>query len=101
MDSVLKRGHQIKGEPTIQVCHLLQAFHFIFFCPKKSPSDCFSLYGHFLKINPSSKGFIFVADRFVLLKGYAMMIAETVTHFSQEGGFMDTKFQDVGGIHFY
>lgn len=65
---------------------------------KKSPSDCFSLYGHFLKINPSSKGFIFVADRFVLLKGFAMMVAETVTHFSQEGGFMDTKFQDVGAF---
>lgn len=27
-----------------------------------------------------------------------MMVAETVTHFSQEGGFMDTKFQDVGAF---
>lgn len=43
MDSVVKLGHQIKGDPVIRVCYLLQAYHFILLRMEKSPSDCFRL----------------------------------------------------------
>lgn len=43
MDSVVKLGHQIKGDPVIRVCYLLQAYHFNLLRMEKSPSDCFRL----------------------------------------------------------
>lgn len=68
MDSVVKLGHQINGDPVIQVCHLLQLFH-LAFCQKKSPSDCFCLpcTGIFLKLI-TFQGFIFIADKLCLAK---------------------------------
>lgn len=99
MDSVVKLGHQIKGDPVIQVCHLLQLFHLSFSVRKSHPLIVFAfLVQAFFKINHLPRDSFLLQTSFVLLKGFALMISETVTHFSQEGGFMDMKFQDVGGI---
>lgn len=102
MDSVVKLGHQIKGDPVIRVCYLLQAYHFILLRMEKSPSDCFRLpcTGIFFykKIIHLRRDSFLLQTSFVLLKGFALMMAETVTHFSWEGGSLDEKFQDVEGI---
>lgn len=47
MDSVVKLGHQIKGEPTGQVCHLLILS---FSVQKNHPLIVFALYGIFKKL---------------------------------------------------
>lgn len=53
----------------------------------------------FFKINHLPRDSFLLQTSFVLLRGFALMTAETVTHFSQVGGgSMDLKFKDVGGF---
>lgn len=96
MVSAVSQCHQVKA---VESCYMRSLFssRLAHFQKPKNHPDCLflpSMYMHFLLLTKIH----FTGTRFVLLKGLALMIAQTVTHLSLKGRrILDMKSQDDEG----